>query len=213
MEPKIRSIYYLVLLISSGVAFYHLRKRRKATLFLCLYIILGFINESLAKISVSRIGNNYLIYNIYSFLSLTFIVLYYHMLLIKFSKSYLPLFLLGLGIILGIANMMYLQPLLNSHNYNFKFLSNLIIITLSMYTIYKMILVNQIAWVLYKMVHFWIACIFIFYNLVILFTRSMIYPFQIIQDTNGLFYYIFMITNIITYCSFTLVLITATKKN
>jgi|GEM_PF-990450 len=212
-QKAIESLFYIVSAFAAGVALYRLNKMNKATQFLCIYLSSGFVSELLASVSAHLFGHNYFIYNIYDFSSFVLIIFYYAHLLYKPSRFSRFLVIFFAIIIFAFLNKSGPYFLSSIHNYDFKFLANLFIITLSLFAIYKMILMKNERLILYQLTHFWVACVFILYNFILLLARSMYYPFNLVTENDNLiFYYIVLFTNIISYLSWILLLLLSPKQ-
>lgn len=73
----------------------------------------------------------------------------------------LGLYLGGIGIVLGVLNLLFLQSL-NTLNYYFLFFEGLVVIAMSLFAFFRLLLKHD-SLNLYKYHHFWFVCILVFF--------------------------------------------------
>lgn len=193
--------YNLILLLVSIFGILHFRKMDLASKFICVLIWTGSITELLAWYWAKHFHNNLPVYNIFGYFELTLVSLYFNYSIDTFRKRHIGYYITGIGIILGIANTVFFQPI-NTLNSNFIFIECLCIVSMSLYSFYRLLLVSNNLY-LQNNTHFWVPCVLIFYWCTTLFSWGM-YDFfaGVFQDRVGILNICLVLVNIITYLAY-----------
>lgn len=152
--------YILVLLCISLLLPLRYRQADKASVFLCLLIWLVFFTEMTAMYAASRYHNNMPVYAIYGFIEFVLVSLYFNYSIDTFRKHNIGYFIALAGIIIGIINSIWYQPVFTL-NTIYIFLECIGIVCMSLYSFYRQLLTGTTLR-LHERVHFWFPCIFLF---------------------------------------------------
>ncbi len=202
--------YNLVLLLVSVFAVFHFRKMDLASRIICVLIWIASITEVLAWYSAKHFHNNLPVYNIFSYFELAFISLYFNYSIDTFKKRNLGYYIAGIGTVLGILNMIFFQPI-TTLNSNFIFVECLCIVSMSLYSFYRLLLVSNNLY-LQNNTHFWVPCVLIFYWCTTLFSWGM-YDFfaGLLQEKTAILNICLLMVNIITYLAYATIFFLPTK--
>lgn len=164
MTTGLTFAYRITLGIVAFYAAFRFTKVDKATRVICLLIWLGMATECFGYYTAKNFGTNYPVFNIAFFFEFALIALYYNYSITVLKKRNLGIHFAIAGVLLGIMNTFFFQPLLTTINSNLLFLECLMVLCLSMFSIYKM-LTKEIEYLqLHRKVHFWLPCILLFYQ-------------------------------------------------
>lgn len=193
--------YNLVLLLVSVFAIFYFRKMDRASRIICVLIWIASLTEALAWYSAKRFRTNLPVYHIFSYLEFILVCLYFNYSIATFRRRNIGYYIALTGIVLGLANTIFLQPL-NTLNSNFIFLECLCIVSMSLYSLYRLLLVNDNLY-LQNNTHFWVPCVLIFYWCTTLFSWGM-YDFfaGLLQKKIGMLNICLLMVNIITYLAY-----------
>lgn len=193
--------YNLVLLLVSVFAVFHFRKMDLASKIVCVLIWMASLTEMLAWYSAKHFRNNLPVYNIFSFFELSLVSIYFNYSIDTFRKRNLGYYIAGIGTVLGVLNMIFLQPI-NTFNSNFMFVQCLCTVTMSLYSFYRLLLVSNNLY-LQNNTHFWIPCVFVFYWCTTLFSWGM-YDFFTgqLKEKAAILNICLLVVNIITYLAY-----------
>ncbi len=193
-----------MLLLAAAIAIFRFAKVDKATRALCCWIWLGVTTESLAWLWALRQGNNMPVYTISSFAELAIICSYFHFSQPDIGKKKIGYLVVPAVTILGVLNLIYLQPI-DQNNSNFVFLECLVFSIMGLYSIYRLLLADDIR--LTQQTHFWIVLIFQFYQCGSLWNWGF-YNYMLRRHNDVLIVWqaIFITINVIVYAGFALVL-------
>lgn len=128
---------------------------------LCLLLGLTFISELTAFAAAKKYGNNLPVYAVFSIVQLVLVALYFNFTIDVFSKKNIGLYIGGLGIVVGILNSMFLQPV-NTFNSNFLFFEGLCIIAMALFSFFRLLLMNDDLR-LHQYPHFWFGVILVLF--------------------------------------------------
>lgn len=209
IEIAATRIYDMVLLLSCICALYYFRKVDKATKFLCLWILTGGITELLASYFAMKYKNNLPVYALYSIIEL-FLILFYFAYSVKFIRRHkLHFIIIVASTLMWLVNVRWLQPL-NSINSNFIFIECLITVCLSLYAVYRRLLLYNHS--LTQKTHFWIPCILLLYCCGTLWNWGFYdYFLKYYPGRTIILSVCILCMNIITYSAFTLILLFYSK--
>lgn len=193
--------YNLVLLLVSVFAVFNFRKMELASRIICVLIWIASITEVLAWYTAKHFHNNLPVYNIFSYLELTLVCLYFNYSIDTFRKRFIGYYIALAGILLGLLNTIFFQPL-TTLNSNFIFVECLCIVSMSLYSFYRLLLVSNNLY-LQNNTHFWVPCVLIFYWCTTLFSWGM-YDFfaGLLQEKTAILNICLLMVNIITYLAY-----------
>lgn len=178
----------------------------KPSKIICILIWLVFITEVLAWYAALQFKNNMPVYLIYGFIEIALISLYFNYSIKVFRKYNIGFYIAAVVIFMGILNTLFIQPL-KTLNTNYIFLESLIVVSMALFSIYRLIIEDKSNLKLNKEVHFWFPCIFILewcgnflsWGLYDYFQKEM-------KDSAYILNYSLYVVNIIVYISFAAVL-------
>lgn len=212
-EQQVLNLYYIVIGSASVTACYRIRKADTATRFLCLFILYGFFNEILSIYSISLFRNNYILSNLYDYIAFILLGVFFYLNNESRKDRYFVLSMLLLGVAALPFNLLFLQDLYQGHQSLAEQISRFLILVISLYTIYKMVLRDEDA-TIYKVPLFWIATVFVFYQFINLWGRSAFYPFRLnMEKDKDYFFYIIVGINVLLYSLLTVFLWRYGKMN
>lgn len=202
--------YKLVMFLVSVFAIFHFRKMDLASKIICILIWVASITEALAWYSAKRFHNNLPVYNVFSYLEFMLVCLYFNYSVSTFRKRNIGYYIGFAGIILGVLNTIFFQPI-NTLNSNFIFAECLCIVSMSLYSFYKLLLASDNLY-LQSNTHFWVPCVLIFYWCTTLFSWGM-YDFfaGLLQDKAAILNSCLLSVNIITYLSYATIFFVPSK--
>lgn len=195
----------MVLLLSCVCAIYHFRRVDKATRFLCLWIVTGGVTELLAVHFAVTYKNNLPVYTFYSIIELSLITFYFAFSVEVIRRQRLHLIIIAASTLMWLANMYWLQPV-NSINSNFIFIECLITVCLSLYALYRLLLLYNHS--LLRKTHFWIPCIVLLYCCGTLWNWGFYDHFlKHYPERTVMLSICILFVNILTYSAYTLILL------
>ena len=154
------SSYDVVLLLVAIYAAWRFRQLNLPGKLVCLLIWNGFLTERIAMLTSYYYGTNMPAYTVATYTEYFIICLFFNYTLSGFAKKNIGIYLGIVGVLLGIGNTIYIQPL-SSINSNFIFLSCLILICLTLYLTFRMLIAMDV--VPSREVHFWFSIIMLFF--------------------------------------------------
>lgn len=119
----------------------------------CIFTGMAFTAESLAFFTARRYHNNMPVYAIYSLLEFGIISLYFNYSIEAFRRKNIGIYIGITGIMIGICNIIFLQPI-NTLNSYFLFVEGIAIITMSLFSFFQLLL-HEEGLKLYAYPHFW----------------------------------------------------------
>ncbi len=153
-------VYLILLFLLTILAVIRFKQFDKATRMIALLIYLSLTTELIARYFAR--GNNHPVYNISCFIEWGLVCLYFNYSISNFTKLHLGWYFGITGIVLGLLNL-HLQPI-EKVNSNFLFLECMGICCLSFYSVYRLMLLDDINIKLQRKVHYWIPFILAFYQ-------------------------------------------------
>jgi len=117
--------------------------------------------EILAHFFAVYAQNNYPIYNIYSIVEFFLLAAYFNSVIPTFKRNNIGLIIGGVGVVLGVLNMLMLQHI-KMFNSNFLFIEGFTIISLALYSFYD-VLMRDDDIILNQMPVFWFNSVFLLY--------------------------------------------------
>lgn len=147
----------VTLVISSIIGVYQFKKLDKAAKIFCGLVCLVCVCEFLALYYRWKHHNNMPVYSIYSLVEFFTISLYFNYSIDIFRKKNIGIYVGITGIILGILDIVFLQPL-NTFNSYYLFFEGIGIITMALFSFFRL-LINEDGLVLYTYPHFWFTAI------------------------------------------------------
>ncbi|HET8574290.1 MAG TPA: hypothetical protein VFL76_10525 [Edaphocola sp.] len=163
LQTVIARIYEASLLSVAVFAVFRYRQADKSTRYILFWIWLGLLTEVLGDISIALFKTNMPVYALSCLLEFMILCGYFNQSVRVLKAKNLGLFIGGLGTLLGILNICFLQPL-TVLNANFLFFECLVIVCLSLYALYRMLVEPGLK--LWQETHFCFACLLIFYECV-----------------------------------------------
>ncbi len=212
MQTIIFSVYYAILLLATIIGITRNRRLDTALRFIVILLILTVISESASYILVEfkEYGIRYGVFHIYSVLQLILVSLYFIYAIKPYHYRKLVLVACILCPLIGILNIIYLQPIDKLNNYMLM-VESLAINTMSLYYVYWLIK-RHITQNLFKLSHFQITL-----SLLTLWSSTFFFwaLVPVLDDSNWeylkLATYIHAIINILVYSGIALVLYTQNK--
>ncbi len=196
-EQQVLYLYYVIVGFAAAAALYRLRRTDRATRFLCFFILYALVNEILSAYSISLFRNNYILSNLYDYISFILLGAFFYLSAEHKKAARLILLLLIAGMAALPVNILLFPDFTSVHQYLTEQISGFLILVISLYTIYNMVLRDEDA-VIYRIPLFWIATVFVFYQLINLWGRSAYHPFELRLE-NDYFYFIILGINILLY--------------
>ena len=132
-----------------------------ASRIISILVCCALINESAAFYIGRVFHNNLALYSIYCFIEYWLLCLYFNKIIDIFIRKNIGIYIGLIGILLGIANIKYIQHL-NSYNSYFLFLEDLAVIGMSLFAFFRLLLTRD-SLDLYKYPHFWFISILVFF--------------------------------------------------
>jgi hypothetical protein len=132
-----------------------------ASKMLAIMTCCAFVNEGAAYFAAHIFHNNLPIYAIYCFVEFSLLCLYFNNIIDVFAKNNIGIYIATGGVMLGIANLIFLQGINNLNSY-FLFFEGLSVIAMSFFAFFRMFLKNDTRDFL-KYPHFWFLSILIFF--------------------------------------------------
>jgi hypothetical protein len=199
MIELLKYLYWAILAALSVYAMLRYRQTDRAAKLICWFIWLGAVTESAGWYTAVRFRNNFPVYTISCWIEWVLIALYFNLTIDTFKKHNTGVCLAVAGLILGVLNSIFLQPLSRT-NSNFLFLECISIVCLSLYAIYRLLCLDNDNLNLQRKVHFWFPGIFLFYQITSLWTWGTYdYFVTTAESQTALINICLLSTNIITY--------------
>jgi len=162
--PITRLLHYIALIILFGASIcgiYRYRRLDKAAKIFSVFICLACIAETTSLIAARVWHNSMPVIAIYSLIEFAMISVYFNYSIDAFRKKNLGIYFAIGGIVLGILDILFLQPL-NVFNSYYLFFEGIGIISMSLFSFFRLLLKEEYL-VLYKYPHFWFAAILSFF--------------------------------------------------
>ncbi len=162
MKREFVSFLYLGFLLfsfTSGV--YRYRLLDLAAKIFCIYLGFTFLTECIAYYSAIKFHTNLPVYAIFNIIELGFISMYFNYCIDVFRKYNIGLYILIAGTLLGTINIIFIQPF-NSMSSNFLFFEGFCIISMSVFSFFRVLLKSGKTSLLYYS-HFWITSLILLY--------------------------------------------------
>lgn len=156
-------VYYCTLFVAVIYSILRFKKLDKGGKYICAFIWLGLLYESIGWTAAVEFKNNLPVYAIGNILELGLISLYFNSAVRKLKKHNIGIVIAISGATLGIINMVFLQPI-NKLNSNFVFLECVVVVCLCLFSIFQMLIITDEKVELKREFHFWIACTLLFYQ-------------------------------------------------
>ena len=154
-------LYFIALVGTSIVGLYRYKSMDKGSKVLLLLVCCALVNESVAYFLAKKYHDNLQLYTVYCLLEYGLICLYFNYVIDVFTRKNIGLYIAGGGILLGIVNALYIQPI-NSINSYFLFFEGLLVIGMSLFAFFRLLLKFD-SLHLYRYHHFWLICILVFF--------------------------------------------------
>ncbi len=154
-------IGWIILLYASIAGVYNVRELDKASITLLLLMLVTFVNERLANYCIQKYHNSNVVYGLFNPIQLLFIALYYNLSVDKFKRNNYSLYIGLLATVFGLINYFWIQTPFKMNNF-FLILESLIVIALSLFSFYRMLLEDETL-ILTKYPHFWFTSILLFF--------------------------------------------------
>lgn len=205
-----QSIFYMLILCLAAVTgLIRYKKLDKASKLIVWYIIVTFVMEGASMVAAIVYKNNLPIYHIYSPLQFLLLSVYFNQ---SPSNNRIKLagWLIGIGgVLLSIANSLYLQPL-NELNTNFIVLESFLIIAMSLFAFYKL-LASDFMYV-HLSPRFWFSAIFlVFWSFTFFYWLVGVLIYKSMPDKAIWLNIMIWFINIVTYSAFAAVFLSYNK--
>lgn len=201
----ITRIYEVSLLIVAVYAIFRFRETNLSLRYLCAFLWLGAVTEIVGKIFVILFHTNLPVYNVSVFIEFVIICLFFNRTIGTFRRSNIGVFIAGLGLLFGVINMVFFQPI-TVINSNFAFFECLCVVCFSLYAMYKMMSHPDIL--LTKETYFWICVTFLIYQCASIWNWGIYsYILRHSPEKTILMNISLLIINIMVYCSYFLILL------
>ena len=206
MTTGLSLVYRIIICIVSIYLPLRFKKLDKASRVICLLIWLGLATETVGYIAAKYYRNNYPVFNIAFFAEFALMALYYNYSLPVLRKRKLGIYIAIAGVLLGILNTLFLQPLKTTINSNLLFLECIMVLCLSLFSILKLVTLDREDFHLQRKVHFWLPCILLFYQSATLSSWGLYDKLGENEKEKGAMLDVIVLSiNIITYLSYGLV--------
>jgi len=163
LQPTLNYAYSVTLVGVAAYAILRYKMVDKTTRYIFLWIWLGLLTEAAGYIAIRLFQTNLPVYSISSILEFIILCLYFNKSVPPLKERAIGLLLAVAGLLLGILNTIFLQPL-QTVNSNFLFLECLVIVCLALYALYRMFVEPDLK--LWKETHFCFSCLIVFYECV-----------------------------------------------
>lgn len=154
-------LYGTTILVVAAYAIRRYKMVDKTTRYIFFWIWLGLLTEALGYISIKLFQTNIPVYGVSSILEFILLCFYFNESVLPLKEKNIGIILAAAGILLGILNALFLQPL-PTVNSNFLFLECLVIVCLALYALYRMFVEPDLK--LWKETHFCFGCLIVFYE-------------------------------------------------
>jgi hypothetical protein len=162
MDPTYE--YYIeipVFTVSILIGLVNFKRLDAGSRILCFLLIAELVNESIAYYMAKKYHNNLAEYNIYSLIEFAIICWYFNNVIDVFRHRKFGTYIGAVGILFGIANLIFIQHLhvLNSY---FLFVEGVLTIGMCLFAFFRLLL-KQEELKIFKYHHFWFISIILFY--------------------------------------------------
>jgi len=176
--------YYITLLLALASGLYRYKRLDKAARILCLLLGASAITEIIAAYAAYRYHNNIPVYSLYDLVEFLLTALYFNYTISAFRKYNTGIYVGIAGVVCGILNLVFLQPI-SRFNSNFLFLESTGIIVMSL-TLLSELMLNRDQQELKRNPHAWFALIFaLFWS--VTFLNWPLYDYFALHIKNGSF--------------------------
>lgn len=196
-EDTLYYLYLFVIAVAFIIGLLRYRRLDKASQIIVIFVASGLLSEIVAiTIIAPYFKTKNPTYHFYNVVELSIITIYFLKTIKKYTRS-LSLFLICIACVLGLANCMLLQPI-ETMNSNFITVECFLIIGMSFYALYKMLVNDNINLQTYIHFYFWIVLLYYF-------SATFCYwsLIKILYKNHSIFYdvaeYTQIISNIATY--------------
>ncbi len=153
--------YEVILLFAAGVSVYRYKILDHAARIFTVYIWVSVLCELVARIAGRVYHNNMPVYAIYGLVEFVFMCVYFNNIIDVFRPKNIGYHLAGIGLVLGVCNIVYVQGFFRLNTY-FLIFEAISFIGMSLFFFARMFLLyGQLR--LYKYHHFWFAAIISFF--------------------------------------------------
>lgn len=209
MTDVLYTIYLSVLSLLTLLAAWRFRQIDCATRMIALFVWLGLVTEIAARLVILHASkpNNHPVYNISCLIEWLLICLYYNYSLSSLRRKHTGWYLGIGGIVFGIVNLTCLQAVTRMSS-NFLFFECAGILSLSFYSIYKLVLIDDDNLQFQRKTNFWIPLILVFYQMSALWSW-VAYKVYVEVDTHAtsLLLLLLLLNSIITYSALFIILL------
>lgn len=153
-------LYVPLLFITFCIAVVQWKKLSKADRWICLLLIISFIQECVARYYHVKYRNNFPTFHVYTPIELSIIIIYFNSSIGFIKHRYFELSTFAICGILGFLNTRYIQSLYQFNSYYLLF-EGCVVIGLCMLSFYRLLIREDI--VPGRMAHFWFIICFLFY--------------------------------------------------
>jgi hypothetical protein len=197
-------LYRLMLVIALCSSIVRYKGMDTASRVLCFLLGISVITEIVAYYSAKKYHTNLAIYTIYTLVEFSLISMYFNYSIDFFYKHKLGIYIGAIGLLLGVANIIFLQPI-NQINSYFLFFESITIIAMCFTAFARLTMLHDQLQLL-KYHHFWFLIIITFFWCST-FLNSSLYKYIVFTlGKNGwILLTLNLIENIVTYCSFAIV--------
>ncbi len=157
----VNTIFYASLFCSFLICLYRYRQFDSATRTLSVLICCALIVECAADYLARVYHNNLPLYAIYGLVEYGIICLYFNKVIDVFKKWNIGVYIGILGILLGTANLLFLQGI-NSLTSYFLFFESVSIVGMSLFAFFRLLLIRDDL-ILHRHPHFWFISILLFF--------------------------------------------------
>jgi hypothetical protein len=154
-------IYFLALIFACAISIYRFKKSDLGSRILSVLICCALLNEGAASFLAYKYHNNLSLYSVYSLIEFGLMCWYFNAVVDVFIAKDFGLYIGAGGILLGILNWIFVQPI-NSFNYYFLLFEALMVIGLCLFGFFRFLLKRD--WLtLHRFHHFWFISILLFF--------------------------------------------------
>lgn len=196
-EDTLYYVYLFVITVTFIIGLFRYRQLDEVSQIIVIFVASGLLSEIIAiTIVAPYFKTKNPTYHFYNVVELSIITVYFLKTIKKYTVS-LSLFLICVASVLGLVNCILLQPI-ETMNSNFITVECFLIIGMSFYALYKMLVNDDINLKGYVHFYFWIVLLYYF-------SATFCYwsLIKILYKSHSIFYdvaeYMQIISNIVTY--------------
>ena len=204
-------VYHLILMLTALCCLWRYRSLPVALKIIGILILITIIDEALATYFAYKYHNNLAVYSLFNLVQSFIIGLYFNYSIEVFRKRHIGYVVGVVSFLVGIANILLLQPLNHSNSY-FLFFEGIVTISMALFSFARLMLENRKEQ-LTNNPHFWIAALLTFFWVITFFDWGLYELFVVKYPTEGWILAVLMeLSSIITYGGIAIVFLNYNRK-